>query len=371
MARARIIKPETFNDEDLAALPPLARLLFIGLWTLADRAGRLEDRPGRIKVQLLPWDEVDVDELLCELARPRACSSGAFILRYVSSTGRKLIQIRNFDRHQHPHPREQESQLEAPPTVPAVEFHGEPCNYAASPGFSGTSRAASVAVPSVPSVAVPSAPSVAAAVPGVAGATPPPPPAGSTGQPRPPTASTDQADVSELDALAADVAQLRARATGRPTDAAAELLSASTTPRGRTFSRARDATPAWRAATRDRLLAARAELVEQLRGAAGGAPTATDVLPPGAPPPESHGSAIETWELVLAALRDQVSRGSWATWFRPTSGWSVEGGVLTVAVPTAQFAGWLSANYRAAVEEAVRQAGLTTTVRFVARSEAA
>ena len=45
MARARNIKPGFFRNADLVEMPIEARLLFIGLWTLADRSGRLEDRP--------------------------------------------------------------------------------------------------------------------------------------------------------------------------------------------------------------------------------------------------------------------------------------------------------------------------------------
>ena len=38
-----------------------ARLLFVGLWTIADRNGRLEDRPKRIRAELFPYDEIDAD----------------------------------------------------------------------------------------------------------------------------------------------------------------------------------------------------------------------------------------------------------------------------------------------------------------------
>ena len=48
MARSRNIKPSIMANEELAELEPLSRLLFIYLWMLADKAGRLEDRPKRI-----------------------------------------------------------------------------------------------------------------------------------------------------------------------------------------------------------------------------------------------------------------------------------------------------------------------------------
>ena len=77
MARARNIKPGIMANERLAELPPEARLLFIYSWMLADREGRIEDRPKRIAAQALPYDrDVDVDDLLCQLA------NAGFITRY-------------------------------------------------------------------------------------------------------------------------------------------------------------------------------------------------------------------------------------------------------------------------------------------------
>ena len=68
MARARLLKPSFFTNDALGDEEPVARLLFAGLWCLADREGRLHDRPRRIKAEVLPYDEVDVNRLLDELA---------------------------------------------------------------------------------------------------------------------------------------------------------------------------------------------------------------------------------------------------------------------------------------------------------------
>lgn len=93
MARIRTIKPEFFRHEQLAELPPLCRLLFIGLWTLADRFGRLQDRPKRIKVEVLPYDSGDIDKMLNTLA------AAGFIIRYAVD-GVRLIAIPSFELHQ-------------------------------------------------------------------------------------------------------------------------------------------------------------------------------------------------------------------------------------------------------------------------------
>lgn len=107
MARARTLKPGFFLNELLAELHPLARLLFAGLWTLADREGRLEDRPKRIKAAILPYDDCDVDAFLQQL------HDRGFILRY-EVAGERYIQVVNFRKHQTPHVREPASTIPAP-----------------------------------------------------------------------------------------------------------------------------------------------------------------------------------------------------------------------------------------------------------------
>lgn len=86
-------------------MAPLTRLLFIYLWMLADREGRLEDRPKRIAAQALPYDRsADVDAMLDELA------STGFIKRYQVDSD-KFIQIVNFVKHQSPHGTERDSEM--------------------------------------------------------------------------------------------------------------------------------------------------------------------------------------------------------------------------------------------------------------------
>jgi hypothetical protein len=99
MPRIRTIKPEFFSNEEIGNLPAEARLLFIGLWTLADREGRLQDRPMRIGAQLFPYDAWAIASLLEELDRV------GLIARY-EAEGTKCIQIINFTKHQNPHPKE-------------------------------------------------------------------------------------------------------------------------------------------------------------------------------------------------------------------------------------------------------------------------
>ena len=99
MSRSRNIKPAFFKNEDLVELAFDVRLLFIGLWTLADREGRLEDRPVKIKMELFPADSVDIESGLAAL------HSKGFIKRY-QVDGKRYLQINAFAKHQNPHPKE-------------------------------------------------------------------------------------------------------------------------------------------------------------------------------------------------------------------------------------------------------------------------
>lgn len=107
MARARNIKPSFFINEELVELDFATRLLFIGLWTIADRDGRLEDKPKKIKMSLFPADDIDVNNALNEL------QSSGFIKRYEISNN-QYIQILAFKKHQNPHIKEPASNIPAP-----------------------------------------------------------------------------------------------------------------------------------------------------------------------------------------------------------------------------------------------------------------
>ena len=64
MARIRTIKPDFWTDEKIVQLPYEARLLFIGMWNFADDYGFIWDEPDRIRLQVLPGDDVDAEVLI-------------------------------------------------------------------------------------------------------------------------------------------------------------------------------------------------------------------------------------------------------------------------------------------------------------------
>lgn len=99
MARARNIKPAFFDNDLLAEIEPLGRLLFIGLWTIADHKGDLVYREKRIKAQLLPYDNCDIKKIMINLDK-----SG--FIRFYSDGDLIYLNIVNFSKHQNPHKNE-------------------------------------------------------------------------------------------------------------------------------------------------------------------------------------------------------------------------------------------------------------------------
>jgi hypothetical protein len=97
MARIRTLKPEFWSDEKLGPLPPKDRLVFLGLISLADDAGRLVDSVRQLNGLIFPYTADSCEDSLNTLAGLRR------ILRYTSHSGQGLIQIINWSTHQKIH----------------------------------------------------------------------------------------------------------------------------------------------------------------------------------------------------------------------------------------------------------------------------
>jgi hypothetical protein len=143
----------------LAELPAMTRLLFVGLWTQADREGRLLDRPKRLKAEIFPYDSFDIEKGLKQL------SDAGFILRYKTDANVSdrisapeqpiselaLIQIINFSKHQKID-KVNEKESEFPPplsqdykkTIDSLPIDGE------GKGKEGKGREGGAAEPSPP-----------------------------------------------------------------------------------------------------------------------------------------------------------------------------------------------------------------------------
>lgn len=105
--RIRSLKPGFFKNEQLCELSPWHRLCFEGLWLCADREGRLEDRPRRLKAEIFPYDDLDMNSLLWDLMH------AGFIVRYSAPNLQPLIWIPSWSSHQFPRSDEAASKLPA------------------------------------------------------------------------------------------------------------------------------------------------------------------------------------------------------------------------------------------------------------------
>jgi hypothetical protein len=102
MARIRTIKPEFFTSEDIVTMTPLARLFYVALWCEADREGRLDWRPGTLKMRYLPGDDCSIDDVAEQLIERG-------LLEIYEADGRVYGELPSFTRHQIINNRESES----------------------------------------------------------------------------------------------------------------------------------------------------------------------------------------------------------------------------------------------------------------------
>lgn len=111
MARIRTIKPDFFRHEGLfeaereEGLP--LRVAFAGLWTAADREGRFAWSPRALKLDCLPYNDVDFARVLDALA------TRAFIVKYAVD-GREFGHIPSWHEHQVINNREKASAIPDP-----------------------------------------------------------------------------------------------------------------------------------------------------------------------------------------------------------------------------------------------------------------
>jgi len=108
MARIRTVKPELFRHEalfeaEIKTLLPL-RLAYIGLFTACDREGRFKWKPRALKLDVLPYDNVDFSRVLDALV------THGFIVKYAFE-GDEFGCIPTWGQHQVINNRESSSML--------------------------------------------------------------------------------------------------------------------------------------------------------------------------------------------------------------------------------------------------------------------
>lgn len=108
MARIRTVKPELFRHEGLYELEnetglPI-RISFAGLFTACDREGRFKWKPRQLKLDVLPFDDVDFSRVLDALV------TRGFIVKY-ENLGELYGCIPTFKKHQVINNRESASEI--------------------------------------------------------------------------------------------------------------------------------------------------------------------------------------------------------------------------------------------------------------------
>ncbi len=112
MARIRTVKPELFRHEALyeaeqkTGLP--LRLAYIGMFTACDREGRFKWKPRSLKLDVLPYDNIDFSRVLDALV------THGFIVKY-ELDGDEFGCIPSWNQHQVVNNRESSS------TIPSLE----------------------------------------------------------------------------------------------------------------------------------------------------------------------------------------------------------------------------------------------------------
>lgn len=117
--RIRNIKPDFFRHEELQSLGPTTMLVFIGLWTQADKAGNFQWKLSQIRLDILPFVEYDLKTSLEQLVK------SGFIAPYVGDDGKPYGHIFNFTSHQRFSGSEAKAPPKNPPFLGDVRLNGE------------------------------------------------------------------------------------------------------------------------------------------------------------------------------------------------------------------------------------------------------
>lgn len=99
MARKRMIDPNIWQSEDFSKLSTLGKLVFIGLFSLADDEGRGRSNPVYLKSTLFPYEEgirsADIDKTLSEISSNMSvifysCDGNSYYSLYNWNTWQKI-----------------------------------------------------------------------------------------------------------------------------------------------------------------------------------------------------------------------------------------------------------------------------------------
>jgi len=96
MSQRRMIHAQIWHSEQVGKLSPLARVLYIGMVTLADDEGRLKGHPAYLRAQVFPYDDILNADV--EKAREEIIEAGLIEIYIVDQS--QYIQHPNWEKYQ-------------------------------------------------------------------------------------------------------------------------------------------------------------------------------------------------------------------------------------------------------------------------------
>lgn len=94
----RMLDSSVWANENFASLPPMARLLLIGVINLADDQGRMKAHPVYLRSQIFPYDDVDAESMTTWLTTLAAHETVALY----EVDGKQYLQLLNWWKYQTP-----------------------------------------------------------------------------------------------------------------------------------------------------------------------------------------------------------------------------------------------------------------------------
>lgn len=96
MARGRLIDTRIWSNENFAALPPMAQLLQIGIFTSADDQGRIKANPAYLRSVIFPYGEMSLNDIAEWLDLIEANDT----IRRYEADGKDYLQLLNWWEYQ-------------------------------------------------------------------------------------------------------------------------------------------------------------------------------------------------------------------------------------------------------------------------------
>lgn len=98
MARKRQLDPAFWTSEQIVKLTHTARLMFIGMISNADDAGRLKGSPAYLKMAMFPGDRMSDRRI--QTIRDEITAIGLALL-YADTEGNELLWLPKWHKHQY------------------------------------------------------------------------------------------------------------------------------------------------------------------------------------------------------------------------------------------------------------------------------